>query len=68
MRSPPTLPPPQNLKSALGPARVKIESNMMIYSLKPLSIQPYLKHFHLGVQNSVYYNRMLSQPQFHATM
>ena len=45
-----------------------IESSIMIYSLKPLSIQQFLKNFYLVAQNSVYYNRMRSQPQFHAAM
>ena len=44
----------------------EIQSNLMIWSLKPLSVQKLVKNVHLGVENSVLYNQMRSQPQFHA--
>ena len=46
----------------------EIESITMICSLKLISGLQFVKNFHLGVQYSVLYDDMRSQPQFHAAM
>ena len=48
----------------------EIQFNIMMCSLciKPLPIQQFIKNFHYGIQNSVWYNHIHSQPQFHAAM
>ena len=46
----------------------EVASNIMICSLKPLSVQQFVENFHLGIQNSVYYDHIRPQPQFHAAV
>ena len=42
----------------------------MICDLKvePFSVQQFIKNFNLGFENSMCYDHMRSQPQFHATI
>ena len=46
----------------------KIESNILIFSLKRLSLQQFAKDFYLGAENSVLYDHMRQQPHFQAAM
>ena len=46
----------------------EIESTVLIFSLKPLSLQIFVKNFYLDAQNSVKYDHTRSQPQFYAAM
>ena len=45
----------------------EVKSNIMIFSLKPLSVQQFVNNFYLGAPISAY-DHMRSQPQFHAAM